>query len=98
MLTELKQRSNDAATLLKALANTRRLQILCHLYEAELSVGQLVNIIGLSQSALSQHLAKLREDGLVSYRKQAQTVYYTLNNNKAQRLLTALQELYSEAQ
>ena len=93
MLTKLKLHSKHAALLLKTLANEKRLQILCFLAEGELSVGQLVDAIGLSQSALSQHLAKLREDGLVTYRKQAQTVYYQLNSDNTRRILGLLEEL-----
>lgn len=81
--------------MLKALANENRLLVLCHLAESgELSVGQLVERVGLSQSALSQHLAKLREEGLVSTRKRAQTVHYSVCDPKAERLLALLHDLF----
>jgi ArsR family transcriptional regulator, virulence genes transcriptional regulator len=68
--------AGSAARLLKALANPHRLQLLCTLIDGELSVGALNERIPLSQSALSQHLAVLRDDGLVETRRQSQTIYY----------------------
>lgn len=94
-LMQLGQQAGEAADLLKAMANECRLLVLCHLsVSGELSVGQLVERIGLSQSALSQHLAKLREEQLVATRKQAQTVYYRLCNPKAEQLLRLLHDLF----
>ena len=66
--------------LLKALANARRLEILCHLKKGELSVGALEDLVGLTQSALSQHLAVLRRANVVKTRRHAQTIYYSLDN------------------
>ncbi len=83
-----------AAQLLKALANEHRLMILCKLAEGELSVGDLVAAIGLSQSALSQHLAKLRADRLVTTRRDAQTIYYRLTSADAARVLQVLADIY----
>ena len=83
-----------AARLLKALANEHRLMVLCKLAEGELSVGDLVAAIGLSQSALSQHLAKLRADGLVATRRDAQTIYYRLASAEAARVLQVLADIY----
>lgn len=84
-----------AAGLLKAMSNECRLLVLCHLAESgELSVGQLVERVGLSQSALSQHLAKLREEGLVATRKDAQTVFYRVCDPKASTLLALLHDLF----
>ena len=83
-----------AARLLKALANEHRLMILCKLAEGELSVGDLVAASGLSQSALSQHLAKLRADRLVTTRRDAQTIYYRLISADAARLLQVLADIY----
>ncbi|MFQ2913159.1 ArsR/SmtB family transcription factor [Aeromonas caviae] len=76
-LEEMEANAGRAVTLLKALANERRLFILCQLLDRELSVGELNEVLGLSQSAMSQHLAVLRRDELVATRKEAQTVYYT---------------------
>ena len=80
---------------MKLLSNEARLLVLCNLAEAfELSAGELTRRIGLSQSALSQHLALLRENGLVTTRKEAQTVYYCVAEPKVQRVLALLHELY----
>ena len=76
VVDEFGRHAEAAASLLKALANPHRLQILCVLGEGELSVGALNERIPLSQSALSQHLAVLRADGLVSTRRESQTIYY----------------------
>lgn len=87
--------ARDAADLLKAMSNECRLLVLCYLAEdGELSVGQLVDRVGLSQSALSQHLAKLREEGLVATRKQAQTVYYRVCDPRAGHVLALLHDLF----
>ena len=87
--------AQEVASVLKAMANESRLLVLCHLSICgELSVGQLVERIGLSQSALSQHLAKLREERLVATRKDAQTVYYRLCDGKVEQLLALLHDLY----
>ena len=89
------RQAGEAATLLKALSNESRLLVLCHLAESgELSVGELVERVGLSQSALSQHLAKLREEGLVATRKEAQTVFYRVCDPKADQLLALLHDLF----
>ncbi len=77
-----KKLAPNAVKLLRALSNEKRLIIACALCKGEKSVGALENIVKLSQSALSQHLAKLREDDLVSTRREAQTIYYSLNENK----------------
>jgi ArsR family transcriptional regulator, virulence genes transcriptional regulator len=83
-----------AARLLKALANERRLAILCRLSEGEVSVGALGEEVDLSMSALSQHLAKLRVDGLVKARKQSQTVYYSLASEEAAQVIATLVKLF----
>ncbi len=95
-LEEMREHAGDAAQLLKALANENRLLILCTLSEAELSVGQLNERMDLSQSALSQHLAVLRRDGLVSTRREAQTIYYSLAQGPAGRLIETLHGIYCE--
>ena len=93
-LNDMQQHAQAAAALLKALANENRLMILCTLMGGELSVGELNEKVPLSQSALSQHLASLREAGLVSTRKEAQTVYYTLQGDEAQKIIAVLQSIY----
>jgi DNA-binding transcriptional ArsR family regulator len=84
----------DAAQLLKALGNEQRLLILCHLLGGPLSVGELNQRVALSQSALSQHLALLRELGLVSTRREAQNVYYSLPDGPVVRVMALMQEIY----
>ena len=88
----------DAARLLKALANEKRLMLLCLLVEGERSVGELNARVELSQSALSQHLAVLREDGLVSTRREAQTIYYALAEGPAASVLDTLYAAYCGSQ
>ena len=84
----------DASRLLRALANEKRLMLLCTLVEGEKSVGALNAEIDLSQSALSQHLAVLRADGLVSTRREAQTIYYALADGPAHRIIETLHGIY----
>lgn len=92
------EQAAQAAGLLRALANESRLLILCYLIEAdELSVGDLVERLGLSQSALSQHLAKLREEGLVSTRRESQTIYYRVCDPNAGQVLSLLHDLFCPA-
>jgi ArsR family transcriptional regulator len=84
----------EAARLLRALANERRLMILCQLADGERSVGELLPLVGLSQSALSQHLAVLREEGIVATRREAQTVRYRIADAAAVRVVTTLAEIF----
>lgn len=90
----MQEHAQAAANLLKALANENRLMILCTLISNEMSVGELNARVPLSQSALSQHLASLREAGLVVTRKEAQTVYYSLQGDEAQKIIAVLQSIY----
>jgi len=91
----LRKHAGEASDFLGALSNEARLMILCHLIEAkELSVGEMVDRVGLSQSALSQHLAKLREAAFVDTRRQGQTVFYRVCDPKAARVLTLLHEFF----
>lgn len=93
-MRDLESRAGEAAELLKLLANDQRLIILCRLSDAELSVSELGEYVNLAQSALSQHLAKLRAQGLVATRREGQNIYYRLANPTAQKLVGALCELY----
>ncbi len=97
-LQAMQEHAQAAASLLKALANENRLMILCTLINGELSVGELNTRVPLSQSALSQHLASLREAGLVATRKEAQTVYYSLQGDEAQKIIAVLQSIYCPAE
>lgn len=83
-----------AADLLRALANERRLLILCQLGEGELSVGALQERLGLSQSALSQHLAVLREEGVVGTRRQSQTIFYRIADPAAAQVVATLASIF----
>lgn len=83
-----------AAKLLRALANERRLMILCQLTDGERSVGQLLPLVGLSQSALSQHLAVLREEGVVATRREAQTIWYRIDDPAALKVVATLAEIF----
>ena len=95
LLSRFSANAEQAVALLKAVANDSRLLVLCHLaVEGELSVSQLQERVGLGQSALSQHLAKLRDESLVATRKEAQTVFYRVCDPKADRLLNVLHELF----
>lgn len=82
---------------MRALANPNRLMILCELHKGERSVGELERAIGLRQSPLSQHLAKLRRDGLVTTRRQAQTIYYALASTEAEQVIALLYRMYCGA-
>ena len=84
----------QASTLLKAMGNTHRLMILCQLAKGERCVGDLERVVDISQSALSQHLARLRRDGLVSTRRSAQTIYYSLAGHEAREIISTLYDLY----
>ncbi len=92
--TQFAAKAGEAAALLKALAHEARLMVLCQLIEGEHSAGALQESSGLSQSALSQHLARLREEGLVDTRRDAQTIYYRLANPNVTRVLDTLAQIY----
>jgi len=93
-LVQFEASAADAAKLLKALSNERRLMILCQLGDRELAVGQIQSLVGLSQSALSQHLAVLREQGVVATRREGQTIYYRVADPGAARVVTTLAEIF----
>lgn len=90
----IKARAAEAADFLKSMANESRLVVLCELVKGERTVGALEEVTGLSQSALSQHLAKLREARLVATRREAQTIHYSLADSGARRLIDVLYDLY----
>ncbi|OYZ71767.1 MAG: transcriptional regulator [Rhizobiales bacterium 24-66-13] len=93
-LPVLETRAEEAAALLSSMANAKRLLVLCHLMEGERSVGDLAMLAGLSQSALSQHLGKMRLQGLVTTRREAQTIYYSLASREVRAVLETLYGLY----
>jgi ArsR family transcriptional regulator len=87
-------KADDAAALLKAMSNPHRLIILCRLGASEASVGELQVDSGLSQSALSQHLAVLRQKGLVETRRESQTIYYTLADPAVRQIIETLMKIF----
>lgn len=94
-LEMLAAQAATAARMLKLLGNENRLLILCSLAaRGEMKVGDIVEAVGLSQSALSQHLALLRADGLVTFRRESQTLYYRVSDPRAARLLKLLKDMY----
>jgi DNA-binding transcriptional ArsR family regulator len=91
----LAEQAGEAARLMKLLSNERRLLVLCKLAGAgEMTVGALATAVGLSQSALSQHLALMRAEGLVRFRREGQTLHYAIADPTAERLLSTLREIY----
>jgi len=93
---EILENSGQAGQFLKLLANRNRLMVLCSLIDEELSVSELNERIPLSQSALSQHLATLRNAGTVSIRREGQTIYYRIQDNRVKRMLATLADLFCE--
>ncbi len=94
-LAGLQANADEAAQFLKLLANEQRLLILCHLVTSgEMTVNALATAVGLSQSALSQHLARLREDNLVAFRREAQTVHYKVIDPRTVQLLRTLKRIF----
>ncbi|EJC80562.1 putative transcriptional regulator [Rhizobium leguminosarum bv. trifolii WSM2297] len=92
--TNLADHTNVAAALLSAMANPKRLLILCSLVKGEMAVGVLATQVGLSQSALSQHLSKLRAQKLVKTRRDAQTIYYSSTSEPVMKILATLEDIY----
>lgn len=93
-LDQMKVHASDAAALMKTLGNQQRLLVLCNLLEQPMTVGELNQRMSLSQSALSQHLALLREAGLVETRREAQSIHYSLPPGPVTRVMALLQEIY----
>ncbi len=97
-LKEMQANAEVASQLLKSMANPKRLMLLCHLVQGEYSVGELESRIGLSQSALSQHLSRLRREGIVQCRREAQNIYYSLKGEQARELLQALYGIFCSSE
>jgi DNA-binding transcriptional ArsR family regulator len=91
---ELRQHAKSASQLLRAVGNQTRLMILCALVDDEHSVGELNSLVGLSMSALSQHLSVLRREGYVQTRREAQTIFYSLQNREVRSLMQCLHRMY----
>src|SRR5579872_1872693 len=91
----LEAQAAEVAGILRALANERRLMIMCKLVEwGEANVNALAEAVGLSQSALSQHLAKMRAEGLVAYRRESQTLWYRIADWRIEELFSTLHRIY----
>jgi DNA-binding transcriptional ArsR family regulator len=93
-LSLFEESAGRAASLLRLLANEKRLMVLCQLADGELRVGDLQARVGLSQSALSQHLALLREDGVVATRREGTAIHYRIADQAALRVIQTLAELF----
>ncbi len=96
-IQEFAKKSEEASELLSLLANPNRLRILCELLDGERSVSALEDVVGLSQSALSQHLARLRDGGIVTTRREAQTIHYSIFDKRAERVLAVLAEIFCKS-
>lgn len=94
-LARFEASATQAAALLKALSNEKRLMILCRLGDRELQAGALCPLVGLSQSALSQHLALLREEGLVATRREGQAIFYRIADPAVGRVIATLAEIFN---
>lgn len=92
--TQMHEKAGKAAAILNSMGNENRLIILCHLGMSEMSVTQLNEVIPLSQSSLSQHLAKLRKENLVKTRRESQTIYYSIANDIVSKMITLLHNEY----
>jgi ArsR family transcriptional regulator len=94
----LGRKAAEVAAVLRAIANEHRLTILCRLVEdGEANVTALAEAVGLSQSALSQHLARMREEGLVAFRRESQTLWYRIADRRTEKLIATLHRLYCSA-
>jgi DNA-binding transcriptional ArsR family regulator len=90
--------AEQACNLLKCLANTHRLMLVCHLMDGEKSVGELADLVGISHSNASQHLGQLRLYGILATRREAQTIYYDLVSEPARQVLDVLYQQYCSGQ
>lgn len=95
-LAELEASSAPAAHLMRLFANEQRLMLMCRLSEGDCAVGELAGSVGLSQSACSQHLARLRDAGIIAPRRAAQTVYYGISDPAAARVIALLCDIYRD--
>ncbi|KMS59002.1 transcriptional regulator [Sphingobium baderi LL03] len=94
-LATFEKKAGEVSNLMKAMGNARRLMVLCKLVEhGEMTVGDLAREVGLSQSALSQHLARMREEGLVAFRRESQTLWYRIADPRTEQLLASLYTIF----
>ncbi|QNK03118.1 ArsR/SmtB family transcription factor [Dyella telluris] len=90
----MQRHADEAVSVLKALGSSNRLMLVCQLLDGERSVGGLAEALGLAQSVVSQHLSLLRRDGLVSGRREGQSIYYAISDDRVHALMQRLFELY----
>ncbi len=95
-MEEMKANAKEVASLLKVLANENRLLILCHLSQEPMSVSALLETLDITQSGLSQHLALLKAHGILEYDKKAQTVVYSIKDERIYKIMQDLKELYCQ--
>ncbi len=95
-IADMQQNAESASQLLKTLANPNRLMVLCNIVKQERTVGELEKLVGLSQSALSQHLSRLRYEGIVACRRKGKSAYYSLKDERVRRVLEVLYGIYCE--
>ena len=95
-LNQMALSATRASALMKTLGHKDRLMILCHLAAGEKSVGQIADLLEIPQSPLSQHLSRMRKEGLVDTRREAQTIFYSLKSGEASRIVEVLYELFCE--
>jgi len=95
-LNQMARSASRASALMKTLGHKDRLMILCHLADGEKSVGQIADLLEIPQSPLSQHLSRMRKEGLVDTRREAQTIFYSLKSGEASRIVEVLYELFCE--
>lgn len=95
-INDMQQNAGAASELLKTLANPSRLMVLCNIVKQERTVSELEKLVGLNQSALSQHLSRLRHEGIVHCRREGQNAFYSLQDERARRMLETLHEIFCE--
>ena len=95
-INDMQKNANVASELLKTLANPNRLMVLCNIVKQERTVSELEKLVGLNQSALSQHLSRLRHEGIVHCRREAQNAFYSLQDERVRRVLETLYEIFCE--
>ena len=93
-LQQLNESAEKASNFLKSVGNAQRLRLLCLMMEKERPVGELAEAVGLAQSAVSQHLARMRQEGLIKSRRDRQTIYYALADRKVVKLIKLLESLF----
>lgn len=96
-INQMRNNAEEACSLLKALAHPHRLMIVCQLAEKERSVGELAEFLELRDSTVSQHLSLMRRDGIVHARRDGQTLWYSIKNDKAQMIIDLLYKIYCPA-